>query len=174
MKKVIYLAFIAATSLSIIYSCNKSDKQKDVNLIELTSPDKSIRLGTDEVQLLARINQTTGLNEAEKISKIEYPKSAKGYFAIVTYQKKDSGLANMVFANFQLGLLTSKLIYKDNTSQNQRAATLAATCYVYWCTTYGNCTSCQVQVTDPFGTPTLKCTCAECRLHQQQEECPKD
>lgn len=162
----------------LLYACDKTSKEQDnQTTLELASPDKSIKLGSNEAQVVARIKQTSGLSEAKNITKIEYPKTAKGYYAIVTYEKANGELANMVFANFQLGLVTSELTFHDGLSnqpstQNDEEDGDGATCYTYWCTDYDTCTSCQVTVTDPFGTPTLKCTCTQCRLHQKKEPCP--
>ena len=171
MKKCIYIA--TATLFILFAACHKTDKQTTPsNTIEMAAPDGSLRLGKDVAQVLLRINQATGLGEAKKITAIEYPHTQMGYYAVVTYAKKDGALANMVFANFQLGLQAAQLIYHDAT-QGQRNTAEAASCYVYWCTDAGTCSACQVKVTDPFGTPTLLCSCTTCRLHQQKEECPK-
>ncbi|HYE56225.1 MAG TPA: hypothetical protein VD996_15355 [Chitinophagaceae bacterium] len=122
---------------------------------------------TQRDELITEISRTTGSTDILTIEKIERNNTDKGYYTIVTFRRKDGSVSNMVFSSFLMKLVADKFIL--HTSED----TKAAACYKFWCTTAGNCTSCQVLVDDPFGSPTLRCSCDGCHLHGQQVQCPQ-
>jgi hypothetical protein len=162
-------SFLAVVFFSLA-ACQKS-QTKTEEAFNLTSPDKSIVLASSSQDLLARINTSVGLGEAVRIKNIEFPKSARGYYSIVTYEKVGGGESNIIYSPFAFATESSSTTI--HTSGANRLQYAAPACYEYWCTNDGACTSCSVKVSDPFGSPSLNCSCTECHLHQKKYDCPQ-
>ena len=170
MKKklfVIVLIFLCFTN-----SCKKNDGSQESNEIVLISPDKKIELGNKVSDLINDINIALETNSVVSIDKIEYPHIEKGNYAIVSFKKEDGTVSNMIYSRFLFNLKAKKINFKKTDQKKLGQNYQIPTCYKFWCTPDGNCSNCQVLINDPFGNPTLQCSCEECHLNGQQVQCP--
>lgn len=136
--------------------------------IHLVSPDKKITLAATTGELLSKINTSTRSTEATKITGVEFIHSPKGYYSIVTYQKKDGGSANILYSNFFISSTSAHIIMETETNANNSQGTA---CYEYWFSPADNCSGCRVQVTSPGTNIVVACNCNQCHLHQRQYTC---
>jgi hypothetical protein len=166
-----YFAITAAAILFCIFlSCDKPGV-KETPVFELASPDGKVKLGGSVSELLDKINATIKTKEAVEIEKIEYPKASKGYYSVVTFRKKDGQVSNMVFAPFLINVESSRMIIHQSGNSAASSQAPPSQCYKFWCTAAGTCTSCQARLDDPYGNPTLSCSCDQCHMNGQQVPC---
>lgn len=162
MKNIVFSLTLLAVILS---ACNKSSSKKS---FILEAPDGSIVLASSQQDLLDKINTSIGQNDASGVINVEFSKCNWGYYGIVAFSKKNGKESNIIFSKFPLATKSLSTIIQ---SDRNRGNFNLPTCYEYWCTPEGSCTSCGVRVNDPFGNPSLSCSCEECHLHQKQYEC---
>lgn len=176
MKKILLISTGCIALLVIYISCDKNQNSAKSNEIQLQSPDQKMKLANSTDELVSKINQIVGFNEAVKISEINFPKTPAGYYSTVTYLKKEGTSSNIVFSNFFIASVSNHLVIHSagNANRSIQPDYVEPSCYEYWCTTAGSCGTCAVIVTDPYGDPTISCTCAECHLHQKKEDCPPE
>src|SRR6478672_11655978 len=81
------------------FSCNKKEDTSRAASISLVSDNLEFKLADSNEALLARINSSTGNNEAASLVSTEFYSNAKGTFAIITFKKLFGARANFVVAN---------------------------------------------------------------------------
>ncbi|HYE56226.1 MAG TPA: hypothetical protein VD996_15360 [Chitinophagaceae bacterium] len=153
----------------MILSCAKNAKH-DEEQISLQSPDGTIKLASSITDLLTAASASN--KQVKDIVRIDYPHCSRGYYAVVTYIAQNGKESTIVYSKFPLATVSSSTTIHKNDGQGDLYNTAPA-CYEYWCTTAGNCTTCGVRVSDPFGNPTLSCSCNDCHLHQKKYDCPQ-
>ncbi len=160
MKKSIFY-FVLISLIVAAYSCSKADKSN--NLLN------------DEVYLShisETIEQSTRIS-VKRITKVEDFNCTKGVYRVIDFVDAEGIARNFIEAGFLFNTVSEKLEFSKESSDKLGDVTSRGPswCYEYWCTSGGNCTECGVRVSDPFGSPTLSCTCSACSLHTKQTDC---
>ena len=166
MKKLI---FVITVLIAIVSACNKNSNKKTLTFV---SPDRSVILASTQQELLDKINTSISLNNTTRINNIEFPKCNRGYYAIVSFKKEDGTVSNIIYSNFLFNLKAKTFNFKKTDQKKPNQNYQIPTCYKFWCSPDGNCSNFQVLINDPFGNPTLLCSCDECHLNGQQVQCP--
>ncbi len=127
-------------------------------------------LMNDQGVLAQKIEKSTGFS-IQSIELVSDFSCKFGLYKIIEFTDKNNVHRNLVMSNFAIDLVSNQIRYVDKSNTVDERT--PGWCFEYWCTSSGNCSECQVTLSNP-SNPVLKCSCSACHLNVKRYECSNE